>query len=351
MEDMLEMPPELREEAHLMELESMGYTIVHEAIPPQLLKKIKLAHNQAIERIRSSKPEADWSWESDNPGVCDYWRLYQLDPVFEELLTLPSIFNIIKRAFKEGRGRPATDEGIRLMHEMGQHLPAKTPGGQAWHRDGMNKKAENKYPNLRCTFTLNDLPSNGGGTIVLPGSHRPGFDGNYFHVLNNTKEKVKYEKPRPGRSSPPYDRSSVQPRKMPNAVTFSGKAGSCMINWVSIWHTRPTNESNVDRDVIWQIFRTARSSLGNGRRQHHQTKNYLSHIRNKNNNYSPEFIKLFDDSETIDGTRWDFEGLSKEEIERTTAAEPLFPSGRPAIMEQEDDETNNYNRRENNAKL
>ena len=128
------MPPELREEAHLMELESMGYTIVHEAIPPQLLKKIKLAHNQAIERIRSSKPEADWSWESDNPGVCDYWRLYQLDPVFEELLTLPSIFNIIKRAFKEGRGRPATDEGIRLMHEMGQHLPAKTPGGQAWHR-------------------------------------------------------------------------------------------------------------------------------------------------------------------------------------------------------------------------
>eukprot|EP01046_Picozoa_sp_COSAG06_P087430 COSAG06_NODE_33927_length_482_cov_0.939948_1_plen_94_part_01 len=94
---MLPIPSDLREEAHLMELESMGYTIVHDAIPADLLRRLRLCHAQACQRIREAKPEADWSWESDNPGVVDYWRLYALDPVYEELLTLPSIYNICQR--------------------------------------------------------------------------------------------------------------------------------------------------------------------------------------------------------------------------------------------------------------
>jgi hypothetical protein len=32
--------------------------------------------HQACQRIRECKPKADWSWESDNPGVIDYFRLY-----------------------------------------------------------------------------------------------------------------------------------------------------------------------------------------------------------------------------------------------------------------------------------
>ena len=90
-----------------MELESMGFTIVHNAIPPPLLRRVKMAHAQACQRIRDAKPRTDWSWESDNPGVVDYFRLYALDPAFEELLTLPSIYNIVQRAFTEGRGAPA----------------------------------------------------------------------------------------------------------------------------------------------------------------------------------------------------------------------------------------------------
>ena len=47
---------------------------------------------------------------------------------------------------------------------------------------------------LRCTFTLNDLPPSpeGGGTVVLPGSHRGGMDepagvlaDGYGEVLNS----------------------------------------------------------------------------------------------------------------------------------------------------------------------
>ena len=95
--------------------------------------------HQACQRIRECKPKADWSWESDNPGVVDYWRLYALDPVYEELLTLPSIYNICQRAIIEGRGGPGVQPhpaGPILVHEMGQHAPAHTPGGQAWHQHG-----------------------------------------------------------------------------------------------------------------------------------------------------------------------------------------------------------------------
>jgi hypothetical protein len=168
MEEMLPIPSDLREEAHLMELESMGYTIVHDAIPADLLRRLRLCHAQACQRIREAKPEADWSWESDNPGVVDYWRLYALDPVYEELLTLPSIYNICQRAIIEGRGGPGVQPhpvGPILVHEMGQHAPARTPGGQAWHQDGGPTD-----PSLRCTFTLNDLAPDGGGTIALAGT-------------------------------------------------------------------------------------------------------------------------------------------------------------------------------------
>jgi hypothetical protein len=52
---------------------------------------------------------------------------------------------------------------------------------------------------LRCTFTLNDLPPSpeGGGTVVLPGSHRGGMDepagvlaDGYGEVLNSSTIKA-----------------------------------------------------------------------------------------------------------------------------------------------------------------
>ena len=98
-----------------------------------------------------------------------------------ELLTLPKVFPIIDRAIRGGRGRPGHPGGPRLYHgdlnagimsdlcsshkrlsvaafpaEMAQHMPAGTPGGQSWHRDG-------DY--IRCTFTLNDLGPDDGGAV------------------------------------------------------------------------------------------------------------------------------------------------------------------------------------------
>ena len=325
MEELLPLPADLREEAHLMELESMGFTIVHDAIPEDLLRRLKVCHEQACRRIRECKPQADWSWESDNPGVVDYWRLYAMDPVYEELLTLPSIYNICQRAIIEGRGGPGIEPhpaGPVLVHEMAQHAPGYTPGGQKWHQDGGTAN-----PSLRCTFTLNDLLPDGGGTIAMAGSHTP-QSREYGNVLN-TLEEFEYETASEGRSSAPFDRSPNRPHAMPNAVTQHGPAGSCMINWTSIWHTRPPNFTAQPRDVIWQIFTRkepvkASAAKHGGRRQHHQPRPYVEGVQAHG---SEQLKGLIGEPE-----RWAFESLSEEEFARTTAAEPLWPEGRPDAL-------------------
>jgi hypothetical protein len=136
---------------------------VDDAIPPPLLARLQANHKQLVKRVKETTPPEDWSWESDKPGVVDKFRLYGLDSAYEELLTLPKVFPIIDRAIREGRGRKGHPGGPRLYHEMAQHMPAGTPGGQSWHRDG-------DY--IRCTFTLNDLGPEDGGTVILPGSVR-----------------------------------------------------------------------------------------------------------------------------------------------------------------------------------
>jgi hypothetical protein len=167
-------------ESHLVELEAMGFTIVNDvrivqasvafddkrivdlvalplpltqlgcvvreleqAIPPELLQRLKANHAQIVKRVRETKfaPTTEGvsqglrhSWESPMLGVVDAFRLYAMDDAYEELLTLPKVFPIIDRAIREGRGRPGHPGGPRLYHEMMQHHPAGTEGGQGWHR-------------------------------------------------------------------------------------------------------------------------------------------------------------------------------------------------------------------------
>ena len=290
-----------------------------------------------MKNIKEHKPEEEWSWESDNDGLVDWcvtaqgpapflavhsasatrFRLYDLDWAYEELLTLPKVYPIIERAIKEGRGRPGHEGGPRLYHEMAQHLPAGTPGGQSWHRDG---------DLIRCTFTLNDLGPDDGGTVLLPGSHRDGFGDNLGEILNS-QELVEYEDPF-GEKSSGFDRSANQPHRMPTYVSQTGPAGSCLINWTMLWHTRPPSKSNVDRNVIWQIYRRPNQGCGQGRRQHQPTRAWINKIKESGTELQKMIV---DDSEAPEDDRWDFEGLSTEEQAKAQAAEPLYPTRAAAL--------------------
>ena len=158
----------------------------------------------------------------------------------------------------------------------------------------------------------------------MAGSHTPA--GDEYGAVLNSQEEHEYEAPTEGRSSAPFDRSANQPHKMPNAVTQHGPAGSCMINWTSIWHTRPPNFTDQPRDVIWQIFTKkepidAKEAKHGGRLQHHQPRPYVERVQATG---SPELKAILGEPE-----RWGFETLGEEEMRRTTAAEPLWPEGRP----------------------
>ena len=185
--------------------------LLQDAIPPPLLKRLKQNHAQIVDRVRASKEPERWSWESDKAGVVDAFRLYAMDDAYEQLLTLPKVFPIIDRAIREGRGRPGHPGGPRLYHEMMQHHPAGTDGGQGWHRDG---------DLLRRTFTLNDLPPSpeGGGTVVLPGSHRGGMDDSAGRLADTFGAILNSE-------------HIQKTQQMPSNMSQTGPAGSCMINW------------------------------------------------------------------------------------------------------------------------
>jgi hypothetical protein len=44
------------------------------------------------------------------------------------------------------------------------------------------------------------------------------------------------------------------PRALPGMVTIAAPAGSCVINWTKVWHTRTPNRSRngTARRVFWQ---------------------------------------------------------------------------------------------------
>ena len=223
-----------------MELESVGFTLVRDAISPPHLVRLRAAHAAATDQMRQCRPEPEWSWESDNTAVVDYFRAYELHPAFEELMDLPTVFPIVDAAVRQGRGRRGHALGARLLSgPVTQHLPAGTPTGQSWHRDG---------DFIRCTYVLNDLGPGEGGTVFLPGSHH--LDTDYGQVLNaHYEHEASYTAPREGRLSPPYDRSEHQPHAIPGSWQLVAPAGSCLINWTQVWHTRTANTSNTHRDT------------------------------------------------------------------------------------------------------
>ena len=73
---------------------------------------------------------------------------------------------------------------------------------------------------LRCTFTLNDLPPSpeGGGTVVLPGSHRGGMVDEAGRLADTFGAILNSE-------------HIQRTQQMPYNMSQTGPAGSFMINW------------------------------------------------------------------------------------------------------------------------
>ena len=200
-------------ESHLLRIQNLGYTLVFDALPPDLVSRL-------VDKIDELMPAHGMS-PTGQTAECtsrDINRLYELDPLFEDLMDYPTVFPIVEAAM----------EGDITL--LGAAIANLMPSGSAtrstpWHRDG---------PYLRFTYFLTDLTEDGGPTAVLPGTHR-------------------------AESGPPdwFRTPDRIPKEIPGMVKVVVPAGTCMINDTNIWHTSTPNLSDNPRKLIWTVFKTA----------------------------------------------------------------------------------------------
>ena len=96
-----------------------------------------------------------------------------------------------------------------------------------------------------------------------PGANGVSYRGvfqDYGEILNHQAERVTYAQSDKAGSG--FDNTPTQPHAMPTWVSQTGPAGSCLINWTMLWHTRSPSRGTVDRDVIWQIYRRPNQPCG-----------------------------------------------------------------------------------------
>lgn len=195
-------------EQHLSRLRIRGLTRVANAIDPHSLARCRSRFHSLI--------ESDGRFRSKIPMAKEVQRIVERDECFASLMDLPSVFPVVDAWHNE----EATlgDGGIAqnfFVHSRAQ-------GG--WHRDGGSW--------IRCTFLLNDLDECGGATAFITGTHL-------------------------SQSGPPAEWNELdgQPREQPGMVLGVGRAGDCIINVTSIWHTNTPNRSAVERHLIWLLYK------------------------------------------------------------------------------------------------
>lgn len=228
-------PMEELDEAHqldiqILNLKNLGYTMVRGAISPDRLKEVQIALDERMnEQIASMGRE-----HRNDFNRFDLIPLWQ-EPVFRQLVNLPKIMPIV-RGYME---RFWDDEPVVFGAGHGHCLFERSPAHQAWHNDSrVNKKASDMTPPIyiRLSFLIEDVDDDMGPTAVLPGT-------NGTHV-----------------NSPSWFMApNGQPRSVPEMVLASGKAGDCLINDTSIYHTNTPNLSDRVRKIIWALYAGSRT--------------------------------------------------------------------------------------------
>ncbi len=217
-------------EIQILNLKNLGYTMVRGAIPPDILKPVQVAFDEKM-----NEQIANMGRQHRNAfNRFDIIPLWQ-EPVLRQLVNLPRIMPIV-RGYME---RYWDDDPVVFGAGHGHCLFERSPAHQAWHNDArVNKKASDMTPPIyiRLSFLIEDVDDDMGPTALLPGT-------NGTHV-----------------NSPSWFMApNGQPRRVPEMVLASGKAGDCLINDTSIYHTNTPNLSDRVRKIIWALYAGSRT--------------------------------------------------------------------------------------------
>lgn len=192
-------------ERHLGEIDEQGYTIVRDAIEPELVDGL-VETIRRVERERGTTPRGNGA---EGYATLRNYNLLARDPIFQRMPVHANVLPVVEKVLDRGcllSGMTAIDMG-----------PGETP--QPLHPDDVVMDVQRPHVPLMCVsmWALTDFSAENGGTRVVPGSHR--FD----HLPDLTRE---YE---------------TLPIEMP--------AGSVMIFHGSLWHGGGANTT----DDQWRL--------------------------------------------------------------------------------------------------
>ncbi len=200
-------------EAQRLFFEAQGYLVLEDALSSQELAAARRAADAA---------EARWRADSELPGVRRHdleqvLGIMEYDPVLADLLVHPRIFSVVRELLGP--------DAMMLDHDYFISPPGATVSW-AWHFDlelpGIFHSRSRLM--IKVFYVLEDIPPDGGATLVLPGSHR---------------FPPEMEMP-----------NSDVPEDLPGAVKMDLPAGSAYVIAGHTYHSAGNNLSDVTRRLL-----------------------------------------------------------------------------------------------------
>lgn len=222
-------------EAQKLFFDTQGYLIVENALTAEELEAVRRAANEAETRWRADESLPGYR----RPDLEQVLGIMEYSPVFVDMLEHPRIFPIVRELL--GPDVMMLDHDY-FITPLGATIP------HAWHFDldlpGIFHSRSRLM--LKVFYVLEDIPPDGGATLVLPGSHRfpPGTE------LPNTEV----------------------PEALPGAVKMDLPAGSAYLFTGRTYHSAGNNRSDVIRRLliynyghkwmrIWQTYEPSEALL------------------------------------------------------------------------------------------
>ena len=159
--------------AHLKAVEAQGYTVIEDAIEPDLVDEIAAALDR-LERDLGTVP-ADNSFEGRKT-----WRVYNLlvhGDVFARIPTHPNVLPLVEAVLDPGC----------LLSSLSSIAIGPAEGAQPIHADDQLIPIPKPHPPVVCNtmWAVTDFTEANGATRLVPGTHvqdNPDFGGEYASV-------------------------------------------------------------------------------------------------------------------------------------------------------------------------
>jgi phytanoyl-CoA hydroxylase len=207
------MPPRAMTDEQRLSYETNGFLVIPNALSPEELTTVQAAAGRA---------EAVWRADTSrlgmrNPNLEQVQAPIEYDDVLLDLLVHPKVFPIVRELL--GEDVSMIDNDLFLS-------PPHTKSHAHWHHDvGMGHIYHPRSTLMvKVFYLLTDVPEGGGGTAILPGSHRFPLDFAYPKVEN--------------------------PDAMPGAVCMTYPAGTAYLFNGRCYHAALNNRTEVTRRVL-----------------------------------------------------------------------------------------------------